>query len=305
MKKYILEKYLFLFLTLFFVPSFASAANVYFETTKSSIFAGDTFIVSVKVDSEKEEINSIDGNIVLESKNNNFVVNDFSLAQSIFTLWPRTPSLSEKDNTISFAGGVPGGFNDEKATLFNIVIETSKEGVINISPKDIAVYANDGKGTRVQTTVQDLTIEVFPKNEGIAPINEWNDVVIGDKTNPEKFTIEIGRESSLFDGKRFAFFTAIDEQSGISYYEVSENGNPPIRSGSMYVLQNQDEKITPQLSVTAYDKAGNKTVVNYEKSGFKVLGFSLNFLILLALIIVVSLFFKRIRRNRKNVQNIQ
>lgn len=301
MKKYIFEKYLFLFSVLFFVPGLANAANVYFETVKNTIFAEDTFIISVKIDSEKEDINSVEGSIVLESNNDNFVVNDFSLAQSIFTLWPRTPSLSQDGNVISFAGGVPGGFDTDKATLFNIVVETNKSGVIKISPKDMAVYANDGKGTRVPVEVQNLTIEISPKNEGVAPTNEWNTLVVSDKTNPEKFTIEIGRDSSLFDGKRFAFFTAIDKQSGISYYEVSENNNPPIRSGSMYVLQNQDENMTPSLIVTAYDKAGNKTVVNYEEPGFKVFGFSLNFFILLGIILFIWVLFKKIKRNRKNV----
>lgn len=304
-KKYIFEKFLFLFSVLFFVPGMAFASSVYFETAKSTIFAGDTFIISVKIDSEEEDINSVEGSIVLESKNDNFVVNDFSLAQSVFTLWPRTPSLSEDTNIISFAGGVPGGFDDGKATLFNIVVETDKEGAIQISPKDIAIYANDGKGTRVPVKIQNLTIQVSPKNEGIAPVNEWNTLVINDKTNPDKFTIEVGRDSSLFDGKRFAFFTAIDKQSGISYYEVSENDNLPIRSGSMYVLQNQDENITPKLTVTAYDKAGNKTTVSYEKPGFKIFGFSLNFFLLLIVIIIVWFILKRIKRNRNNVQNNQ
>ena len=61
------------------------------------------------------------GDIVLENNNQSLVVNDFSLAKSVFSLWPRTPSLSKDGNTISFAGGVPGGFSLDKAILFNII----------------------------------------------------------------------------------------------------------------------------------------------------------------------------------------
>ena len=140
MKKYILKS-LVLFSIIGFVPGVVSAANIYFETSKDSISVGDTFIISAKIDSEKTSINSVEGDIVLDSNNGNLVVNDFSLAKSIFSLWPRTPSLSKDGNTISFVGGVPGGFNLDKAILFNIIDEASKEGEIKISPKNLAVFA--------------------------------------------------------------------------------------------------------------------------------------------------------------------
>jgi len=298
MNKFIL-KFAVLSLVMGFVPSVASAANIYFETTKSSVSVGDTFIVSAKIDSDKANINSVEGDINLESNDNNVVVNDFSLAKSVFSLWPRTPSLSKDGNTISFVGGVPGGFNLNKTILFNIIIEATKEGTIKISPKNMAVYANDGKGTRVPITLSNLTLNILPKNEGIAPTNEWMNLVSSDKTNPEKFTIVVGKESSLFGGKRFAFFTAVDNQSGISYYEVSEDGNPAIRSGSMYVLGNQDDNVTPNLKVTAYDKAGNKTVSVYKKPGYTIFGFSLNFFITIIIIIIVWFIIKRVKKVRR------
>jgi hypothetical protein len=302
MKKNIFTIYFAFFLSIGFLPMSASAASIYFETSKKTVSVGDTFIITAKIDAEKTSINSVEGDIVLSSKENNFTINDFSLAQSTFTLWPRTPSLSKDGGTISFVGGVPGGFTTNKATLFNIVVEAQKEGVITISPKNMAVFANDGKGSRAPVTLTPLTVTIVPKNDGIASDNEWTALVASDKTNPEKFTIAVGREASLFDGKRFAFFNAIDNQSGISYYEVSENRATPIRSGSMYVLQNQDEKSTPDLVVTAYDKAGNKTVSVYKKPGITIFGFSLSFIIGIVVLVIVSLFIKRMRKNKKNDQ---
>jgi hypothetical protein len=308
MKKYIFEKFLVLFLIAWFVPGIASAANIYFEATKNTVSVGDTFIVSAKIDSQKTPINSVEGNISLDNNNGSLVVNDFSLAKSIFSLWPKTPSLSADGNTISFVGGVPGGFNLDNAILFNFVVEADKEGEITISPKDMAVFANDGKGTRVSINPSSLTIKVLPKNESIAPNNEWINLVSSDKTPPEKFTILIGKDNSMFEGKRFAFFTAVDNQSGISYYEVSEDGKSAIRSGSMYILNNQNEKDTPNLVVTAYDKAGNKITSVYKEPGIMIFGFSLNFIIILIVFIIAVLLLKRfmkVRRMRRKQNNVQ
>jgi uncharacterized protein YxeA len=304
MKKYIL-KFIVLFLVIGFVPSFASAANIYFETSRKTVSVGDIFIVSAKIDSQKTNINSVEGDIVLDGNNDSVVVNDFSLAKSVFSLWPRTPSLSGDGNTISFVGGVPGGFNFDKAILFNIVLQADKAGDIKISPKNLAVFANDGKGTRVPVTVGNLDIKVVPKNEAVASNNEWASLVSSDKTNPEKFDIIIGSDATMFEGRKFAFFNAVDNQSGISYYEVSEDNNPIVRSGSTYVLQNQNSD-NINLKVTAYDKAGNKTVSVYKKPVTTIFGFSLNFIMIIIAIIIAWFLFKKVKRILKNKKsNVQ
>jgi len=297
MKKYLISS-LVLFSVMGFIPKMVFAANIYFETTKNEVSVGDTFIVSAKIDAQKTSINSVEGNVVFENNKDNLVVNDFSLAKSIFSLWPQTPSLSKDGNTISFVAGVPGGFDLDKAILFNIAVEANKEGTIKISPKNMAVFANDGNGTRLPVDFSSLEIKVLPKSSVNLPINEWLNLVATDKTNPEKFDIVIGRDPSVADGKRFAFFTAVDNQSGISYYEVSEDGKPAIRSGSMYILGNQDEKVTPNLSVTAYDKAGNKTISRYSKPGTTIFGFSLNFIVIVIIILIVWFALKKRRKNK-------
>jgi hypothetical protein len=303
MKKYLLGKYLILFLVLCCIPSIASASSIYFETSKDTVFVGDTFIISVKIDSEKTKINSVEGDIVL-NQTNNVAVNDFSLAKSVFSLWPRTPSLSTDGNTISFVGGVPGGFDLDKAIVFNIIVEANKEGEVKISPKNIAVFANDGSGTKVPVTFKNLTLKILPKNNSVASSNEWLGVVSSDKINPEKFDIVVGKDASLFEGKRFAFFTAVDNQSGVSYYEVSENGTKAVRSGSMYVLLNQDENTPPRLEVTAYDKAGNKTVSVYKKPAVTIFGFSINFIVTLFVIVILFILIRKILKIRKIKKNV-
>lgn len=277
-------------------PSITSAATVRIETSKGTVSAGDTIIVGVMVDSNQASINSIEGDVTIQGESSLFEVKEFSLAGSIFGLWPRTPSLSSNGKVISFVGGVPGGFNVEGARLFNFILEVKKEGTIKISPRNIVVFANDGKGTKLPVTVNDINITVQPKKDDTIPKDEWRELLAADITPPEEFVVVLGREPSLFDNKKFAFFSALDAGSGVSYYEVSENGKPSVRSGSMYVLQDQ-ESSDVKLQVTAYDKSGNKRVVEYVKPGYTIFGFSWMFYVVVLAMIAIWVMLRR--RNRK------
>lgn len=241
------------------LPQFASAATVYLEASRNTLSVGDTAVVAVKINADGGVINTIEGDVALNSLANNAVVQEFSLANSSFGLWPRTPSLSADGKIISFVGGVPGGFSIEGATVFKIILEARKPGRVTISPKNISVYQNDGQGTKLQTQFKDIVIDVVAAQPGTEIVNDWAAIVSRDVTKPEDFIIVPGQTNSLFEGKKFVFFSAIDNQSGIDYYEVSEDGKAAVRSGSTYVLQDQSGNV--ELTVTAYDKAGNRRVV--------------------------------------------
>lgn len=281
------------FLSLFSTNIFA--ANIFLESSKSNISVGDTVIVSAKINSEGVTINTIEGDIVFKTGGNNIIVQEFSLANSSFGLWPKTPSLSKDGQVISFVGGVPGGFNIEGATIFKIILEAKKEGTITISPQNIIAFANDGNGTKLPVKVGGIVIKVGSKKTGNAINDEWKALVAEDITPPEDFIAVLGKDDSLFEGKKFVYFSALDNQSGISYYEVSENGTPSVRSGSTYVLQNQDSDI--KLKITAYDKAGNKKTIMYNPDSISWV--SIIFVVIL--IILGKLFYKKIRKNKYNV----
>lgn len=290
------NKVMLLALGVLFLANNASAASLYIDSAKSFVSAGDTFVVNVKVNSESKPINSIEGDITVQSTDAEFEIKEFSLAGSIFGLWPRTPSLSKDGRVISFVGGVPGGFDVNGATLFNIILEAKKEGSIRISPKNIVALANDGKGTKVPVTLEAKTIKVNPSNGKEIPNDEWSEIVAKDITPPEEFVVVLGKDDSLFDGKKFAFFSALDEVSGVSYYEVSENGGATVRSGSTYVLQNQDSSRV-KLDVTAYDKAGNKRKVSYTSPTYGLFGLSWMFYLIIVAMIIVWYFLKKKKRN--------
>jgi hypothetical protein len=299
MKKYMSIKYVAYAVLLGFLPLGASAATVYLESSRTNIAVGDTVVVSAKIDAQGATVNTVEGNIAVKSGAGNIVVQEFSLANSILGLWPRTPSLSTNGQTVSFVGGVPGGFNIEGATLFKIIFQAKKEGSVALAPQGILVHANDGKGTTLPVQLKSLVITVGAKEASAT--DDWGAVVARDTTPPEDFIIVLGQDKALFNGSKFAYFSAVDNQSGISYYEVSENGAPAVRSGSTYVLQNQNEDVT--LSVTAVDKAGNKKVSNYSMAATpNSVSNNINWVavgIAVVLLVIVIMVIKK-KKNSKN-----
>jgi len=298
-----MKKYIYTISTLsalfLLIPLTTSAATVYIEAAKNQISVGDTVILNVKINAEGTTINTVEGTISLKSLGGNITVKEFSLANSAFGLWPRTPSLSTDGKTISFVGGVPGGFNIEGATLFKIIAEAQKEGSITLAPELLNVFANDGNGTKVAVKGSSFALTVGSKQNGVQPTNEWQTVVSSDTAAPEDFIIVLGQESSLFDGKKFAFFSALDNQSGIDHYDVSENGGPAIRSGSTYVLQNQTGEV--RLDVVAYDKAGNKKASTYSGSATDEKGVPwITIAVIVIILYVIRKIYRKMKRSKKN-----
>jgi hypothetical protein len=287
--------------SLTFVPSIVSAAVVYVEPSRADISVGDTVILNVKINAEGTTINTVDGDIATVSGGDGVEVKEFSLANSAFGLWPRTPSLSADGKIVTFVGGVPGGFNIEGATMFKIIYEAKAAGEVTISPVNISVYANDGSGTKLPVQLRNTVINVKDKNPSEPVVDEWKSLIAQDVIPPQDFIIVPGQDASLFEGKTFVFFSAVDNETGVSYYEVSENGAPAVRSGSTYVLQNQTGPVV--LTVTAYDKAGNKKQATYNSEDVKT-GISWDIVGLVAalvILLVLVLVYRKMRRNNVNV----
>lgn len=290
MKK-LLSKNIFLIFTLImvFLPHSVFASTVYIDSDHSDFYVGDNIIFYIRVDSENKNINAVEGNISLNYSPESFSVNNLSLSESDFSLWPHKPSLSDDLKIISFAGGIPKGLNSTNAILFKIVLNFKQTGQVMLTPSDVAVYLNNGKGTKDITDGKSMIINILPQKPNSQPVDDWNNHVLKDETPPEPFEIFIGQEGSVFDGEKFLSFNAIDKQSGISYYEVIEGNLPPARSGSTYILKEHNKLI--KVTVIAYDTAGNARESEYNpKSSYLNLAVIIPFILLL---FVVFLVFKK------------
>ena len=254
--------YFILLFSALFLPYSVFASNVYIDTSRPDFFVGDTIMFSVRVDSENKNINAAEGSVLLDYLTESVSLIDINTSGSKFSLWPGKPLPSESNTSISFTGGAPGGLNSKDAIIFNIVLKLQKVGQITLTPNNFSVYLNDGKGTKDEVGVKNLVIVVLPKKLDSQSVDDWNDVTLNDKTPPEFIEAIISRDSYVFDNKYFVSFFAIDNGSGIAYYEIKEGDRDFVRAESPYLLQDQSLKSTVQIK--AVDKAGNESITKAE-----------------------------------------
>lgn len=230
------------------------AASLSVKVGNENILAGDTVVAEVMMNTDGEDINVVEGSISVPA--NGVTIKQLNTANSVLNYWVRNPSWSEKDKTISFVGGAPGGFNQKSASLFKIYFTVESNGNVSFLPESIKAYANDGVATPVAIKTDDLTVEV-KKSEDEEIKDEWVKTVYRDTEGPTNIVFDLGQDDSLFDGQKFIVISASDSGSGLDYFEVKEGNRSPVRTSGNYVLQNQDK--LEVLTIFAFDKSGNVT----------------------------------------------
>ena len=252
------KKYLFTFIIfalmigVFARPGSAFALGLNFDASISKISVGDTTLVKVYVDTGGKEINALQGALQITGSAK---ISGVDTGGSIFNLWPEEPELVQNQE-ITFTGGTGGGVYGNKLRTFNFYITPTAAGNIVFTPVGIIGYLNDGLGTTLAGDGTSLTIQAVnqPANS-----NTNNNLSLQeDKTPPDPFTINLGRDESLFDGKYFISFYATDGDSGINRYEVKEGNSAFETSDNTYVLK--DQTLRSEVSVKAIDNAGNERV---------------------------------------------
>ncbi len=246
---------------LLLLPTTSFAASIYIESAAGPVSVGDTVVLRVYADTDAASANAVDGTIALAPAPSAFTIQAITLAGSVLTLWPHEPSVSQSGKSISFTGGVPGGFSGTHQLLFSVAVTPKVAGTISFTPASASLYLNDGKGTAVHLSPKPFSFTVVPPQAGVTPRNEWQAVVSGDTTPPEPFTIAKAQDPSVYDNKKYIYFQTTDAQSGIDHYEVKEGDAAPVVSGTTYVLNDQAGPVS--VTVYAYDKAGNVRVSTY------------------------------------------
>jgi hypothetical protein len=203
---------------------------------------------------------------------------------------------TSKGVAITFTGGLPGGFIQADALLFKVALSAEKPGKIVFQPENIVSYENDGKGTKIPTSMSSFTLTVL---EGGNPNqNLWEKTIAADVTPPIPFTITLGQSPSAYDNKKFISFSTTDAESGVDYYEVVEGSRTAVRVESPYVLE--DQSLRDKIVVIAYDKAGNTRTAMWEPeqkvlSSKGLIGVFLGISCILILLVAIVL-----RRNKKS-----
>ncbi len=262
--------------------SVADAALLYFEQSEVSVHRGDTVTLDLRLDTDEGEcINTIDAVINYEE---GIRAVDVARGKSILNLWVEDPVITETERTITFAGGIIGGYCGRAAgdpSLTNVIAQIvfQSPGFIvggnhpaaKVTISDASsILLNDGLGTEAMLRTQDamITLLTTPGNERD---DEWRDVVSEDTAPPADFTITLSKDDAAFSGQYFISFNSQDKQTGIDHYEVMEESledlyafawgradAPWIQAESPYVLK--DQTLNSTIRVKAIDKAGNETL---------------------------------------------
>jgi len=271
---------------------FSMAAHLYFSPSSGEYVPGDSFVVSINLENEigEECVNAIEAYIKFPQ--NRLIVSNFSIGESLISLWIQKPKIDNDNGTISFIGGVPGGYCGKvagdpgssnmlgriifKAPGFSVGIKddsSPEEGIKIYFEEGTRALLNDGEGTQASLTMDIASFSVS-KVASRQATNEWNAIVKSDAEPPEPFTVEIRKEKDVFEGKFFIVFNAIDKQTGIDHYEIMESDRGGYKVNSQnkapwIIVQNGPYLLTDQtlqsvIKVKAMDKAGNERTVEYE-----------------------------------------
>lgn len=277
-------------------PVFATAATLSLDPIRGSYGPGDMFVVTVRVDTQKDEcINAAD--IALLFPNSLLKVTAISKGESLMTLWTDGPLIENEKGIVSWSGGIPGGYcgrvlgdpgktNILGKVVFSVLSNSSLTTELPMSvvfSSSTKVLLNDGFGSPAQLTIQNSSLTRATVAKGLK--NEWLDIVRADTTPPDQFDVTVHHEQNTLVGKYFIVFSTVDKQSGVDHFEVMEDdpsrigfvrgGNQRARfqtATSPYVLV--DQSLRSRVTVRAIDNAGNieESILPPSNGSFSVSG---------------------------------
>ena len=235
---------------LFVLPT--QAARLYFQPQEAVIGSEKEFSVAVNVDAGKS-INAIQAVISVPKE---LTPVDITEGNSIITFWVEKPNFDESSRLLTFSGIIPGGFQEEKASLLIVKFKTTKEqegkAVLTFNKEKTKIYLHTSEGVEDSLELESLTLLIAKGKKNIG-------VEIADNDPPENFKPEISRDPNIFENRRFLVFATQDKGAGVDHYEVCEGSKTKCAiAESPYLLHYQ--KLNKKIFVKAVDKSGNERI---------------------------------------------
>ena len=259
--------YIFAFISIFyFLFSFGlvQAAELFFEPKTQEIKTGDYFQLDLYLNPDSENINAVEGKIVIPE--NLLEIVEIIDGDSIISFWTEKPIF--ENSAVVFGGVVPGGFKGildpfrggyQSGKILSLILRTKIDGQGFVGVENAKVLLNDGLGTETRLSIFNFQFEINQEAPGMTGL-----LPIKDPDPPESFEPILARNSDIFDNQWFLVFVAQDKGSGVARYELQETrskqpGKAWIEAESPYLLK--DQQLNSYIYVKAIDKAGNERVV--------------------------------------------
>jgi len=283
------------------LPYFANAQSLSLISDQSICTVGNDISVVLILNTSGRLINVVDGTVSFPKEF--FDIQSIKIGDSFLEFWPKRPVASDNGN-ISFTGGIPHGFNGSNGNVFSFILKAKKIGQATVSISDATVLLNDELGTKLDGVA--LTpLKIAITSYGITAKPQ----PVIDKIKPLPFTPIVSRNLSVAENKFFVSFSAVDKETGISYYEVREKyvlvpffgpwlSTDWQKSETPYILKLQHW--WSKVYVRAYDGAGNFreeiAVKPMDREGLIILSI---LTIAGAILLLVALFIYLKLRNKK------
>lgn len=144
----------------------AKSASLYLSPSSGSFLIGSVFTVSVFVNTEGNEINTVWAE--LKFSPNILQVTSPTAGTSFIAEWLTPPNYSNERGVISFRGGIPGGISTSAGLVSSITFRAVASGIAKVEFKEASrVLLNDGKGTDILTnTINGKYQILIPPPEG-------------------------------------------------------------------------------------------------------------------------------------------
>lgn len=167
-----------------FLPSFVFAAHLSFSSPATSYKVGQTFTVSLYVNSAGKAINAISGSVYFPP--DKLEVVSLSKTGSLLSFWVLEPAFSNDVGKMSFEGIVPNpGFTGSSGKIITATFKAKAVGSATLKFLSGSVLANDGLGTNILGDLGILGIDItpavvdVPETPKVVPVEQKQPVVMG------------------------------------------------------------------------------------------------------------------------------
>lgn len=152
-----------MFLFILMATPFVTSASVFFFMPQSMEYQeSDTFIRSLYLDTNGQEVNAIESRInfnqdVLE-------VVDIITGDSVVKFWVETPTISNEKGVIEFVGGTPNGYNG-KGVILKIIFKAKKVGDCDLNISDTKLLLNNSEAAEDETIFSNDNCNIIERSE--------------------------------------------------------------------------------------------------------------------------------------------
>ena len=157
---------LFIFSLLFIAPKTTDAASLSISPANSTEEVGDTFEVSIFLNTEGKDINTIVADLSYPSDKMQIVSS--GSGTSVIKFWTTPPEFNNQTGILRLSGGIPNGINTNRGLIATLTFRAKKTGTgVLRFVGETQTYLNDGNGTEaLSNTFSGVYTLVLPPPEG-------------------------------------------------------------------------------------------------------------------------------------------